>query len=65
MNRIFQYVNSDNDPMAAATMEPADEVRPAVTARYPLEEAAEALKVVAARKAIGKIVLTTKLGRGE
>jgi NADPH2:quinone reductase len=40
-------------------------VRPAVTARYPLEQAAEALRVVAARKALGKIVLTTKLGRGE
>jgi NADPH:quinone reductase len=40
-------------------------VRPAVTARYPLEQAAEALRVVAARQAIGKIVLTTKLGRGE
>lgn len=38
-------------------------IRPAVTARYPLEEAAEALRVVAARKAIGKIVLTTALGR--
>ena len=40
-------------------------VKPAVTARYPLEQAAEALRVVAARRAIGKIVLTTKLGRGE
>jgi len=40
-------------------------VRPAVTARYPLEQAAEALRVVAARQAIGKIVLTTALGRGE
>jgi NADPH:quinone reductase len=40
-------------------------VRPAITARYPLEEAAEALRVVAARRAIGKIVLTTALGRGE
>ncbi|MBC5767083.1 NADPH:quinone oxidoreductase family protein [Ramlibacter albus] len=40
-------------------------VRPAITARYPLEEAAEALRVVAAREAIGKIVLTTALGRGE
>ena len=40
-------------------------VRPAVTARYPLEQAAQALRVVADRKAVGKIVLTTKLGRGE
>lgn len=38
-------------------------VRPAVTARYPLEQAAEALKVVAARQVLGKIVLTTALGR--
>ena len=40
-------------------------VRPAVTARYPLEQAAQALRVVAQRQAIGKIVLTTALGRGE
>jgi NADPH:quinone reductase len=40
-------------------------IRPAITARYPLEQAAEALRVVAARQAIGKIVLTTALGRGE
>ncbi|MCC2674156.1 MAG: NADPH:quinone oxidoreductase family protein [Ramlibacter sp.] len=40
-------------------------IRPAVTARYPLEQAAEALRVVGARKALGKIVLTTALGRGE
>ncbi|TFZ02718.1 NADPH:quinone oxidoreductase family protein [Ramlibacter henchirensis] len=40
-------------------------IRPAITARYPLEQAVDALKVVAARKAIGKIVLTTRLGRGE
>jgi NADPH:quinone reductase len=40
-------------------------IRPAITARYPLEQAAEALRVVAAREAIGKIVLTTALGRGE
>jgi NADPH:quinone reductase len=40
-------------------------VRPAITARYPLEQAAEALRLVADRKAVGKIVLTTALGRGE
>jgi NADPH2:quinone reductase len=40
-------------------------IRPAITARYPLERAAEALRVVADRRAIGKIVLTTALGRGE
>lgn len=40
-------------------------VRPAVTARYPLEEAARALRIVAERQAIGKIVLTTALGRRE
>ncbi len=38
-------------------------VNPAITARYPLEQAAEALQVVAARRALGKIVLTTALGR--
>ncbi len=40
-------------------------VQPAITARYPLEEAAKALRLVADRQAIGKIVLTTALGRGE
>jgi NADPH:quinone reductase len=38
-------------------------IRPEITARYPLEQAAQALRVVADRKAIGKIVLTTELGR--
>jgi len=40
-------------------------VRPAITALLPLEEAAKALRLVAGRQAIGKIVLTTALGRGE
>jgi NADPH2:quinone reductase len=38
-------------------------IRPAITARYPLEQAAEALRVVADRRATGKIILTTALGR--
>ncbi|CAN7766938.1 NADPH:quinone oxidoreductase family protein [Variovorax sp. LjRoot175] len=38
-------------------------IRPAITARYPLERAAEALRVVADRRATGKIMLTTELGR--
>jgi NADPH2:quinone reductase len=37
-------------------------VRPTVTARYPLERAAEALRVLADRRATGKIVLMTALG---
>lgn len=38
-------------------------IRPAITARYPLEEAAEALRAIADRRATGKIMLTTALGR--
>jgi len=38
-------------------------IRPTITARYPLEEAARALRQVADRKVLGKIVLTTALGR--
>ena len=38
-------------------------IKPAITARYPLERAAEALRVVADRRATGKIMLTTTLGR--
>ena len=38
-------------------------MQPAITARYPLERAAEALRVVADRRATGKIMLTTALGR--
>jgi len=40
-------------------------IRPAVTSRRPLEDAAAALAEVEARRAVGKIVLTTALGRGE
>lgn len=36
----------------------AGRIRPRISARYPLADAAKALQVVAARKAIGKIVLT-------
>jgi NADPH2:quinone reductase len=42
-----------------------DRIRPAITSRRPLEDAAAALSEVAARRAVGKIVLTTALGRGE
>jgi len=40
-------------------------IRPAITARRPIEEAAAALHDVAARRVLGKIVLTTALGRGQ
>jgi NADPH2:quinone reductase len=40
-------------------------IRPAITARLPIEQAASALNDVAARKVLGKIVLTTALGRGD
>ncbi|RYX93401.1 MAG: NADPH:quinone oxidoreductase family protein [Comamonadaceae bacterium] len=36
---------------------------PTITERFPLERATEALRIVADRKAVGKIVLTTALGR--
>jgi NADPH:quinone reductase len=42
-----------------------DRLRPAITSRRPLEEAAAALREIAARRAVGKIVLTTALGRRE
>ena len=38
-------------------------IRPAITARYPLERAAQALRVVADGRAMGKIVVTTAAGR--
>ncbi|RYZ02155.1 MAG: NADPH:quinone oxidoreductase family protein [Comamonadaceae bacterium] len=38
-------------------------LRPAITERYPMEQAAHALRRVADRKAVGKIVLSTALGR--
>ena len=40
-------------------------IRPLVTVRRPLEEASLALEEIASRRAMGKIVLTTALGRGE
>lgn len=40
-------------------------IQPAITARYPLEEAALALRLVADRKAVGKVMLTTVLGRAQ
>jgi NADPH2:quinone reductase len=40
-------------------------IRPAITARFPLERGIEALRLVADRKATGKIMLTTAQGRGE
>lgn len=39
-------------------------VRPAITQRFALEDAAQALRIVAQRQALGKIVLTTEAGRG-
>lgn len=38
-------------------------IRPAITARFPLERGTEALRLVADRRATGKIMLTTALGR--
>jgi NADPH:quinone reductase-like Zn-dependent oxidoreductase len=38
-------------------------IRPAVTAHYPLEQATLALRELADRRATGKIVITTALGR--
>lgn len=43
----------------------AGRIAPRITGRYPLEEAAKALRLVADRQATGKIILTTALGRGE
>jgi len=40
-------------------------IRPVITSRRPLEEAAAALNAIVERRAAGKIVLTTALGRGE
>ncbi len=41
----------------------AGRIRPVVSATYPLEDAAAALKDIAARKVTGKVVLTTERGR--
>ncbi|MFO1330743.1 MAG: NADPH:quinone oxidoreductase family protein [Rubrivivax sp.] len=40
-------------------------IRPPITQRRPIEEAVAALREVADRQVLGKIVLTTALGRGE
>jgi NADPH2:quinone reductase len=41
----------------------AGRIRPVVSATYPLEDAATALKDIAARKVTGKVVVTTERGR--
>ena len=43
----------------------AGRIKPRVTAHYPLENAAQALRDLLDRRATGKIVITTALGRGE
>jgi NADPH2:quinone reductase len=40
-----------------------EKIHPAISARLPIEQAAEALREVADRRAMGKIILTTALGR--
>lgn len=40
-------------------------IKPAITASRPLEDAAAVLRDFAARRVLGKVVLTTALGRGE
>ena len=40
-------------------------IRPTITMRLPLECAVEALQLVGSRRAIGKILLTTALGRAQ
>lgn len=42
-----------------------ERIKPAISTSRPLEDAPAALHEIAARKALGKIVLTTALGRGE
>jgi NADPH2:quinone reductase len=41
----------------------AGKIRPDVTATYPLERAIEAMQAIAAREVLGKIIVTTELGR--
>jgi NADPH:quinone reductase len=41
----------------------AGKIRPEVSATYPLEQAAEAMRAIGAREVAGKIVVTTELGR--
>jgi NADPH2:quinone reductase len=43
----------------------AGRIKPPISQRRPIEEAAAALQDVAARRVLGKIVLSTALGRGE
>lgn len=43
----------------------AGRIKPPITQRRPIEQAAAALEDVAARRVLGKIVLTTALGRGD
>lgn len=41
----------------------AGKIRPEISATYPLERAAEAMRAIGAREVVGKIVVTTELGR--
>jgi NADPH2:quinone reductase len=41
----------------------AGKIRPEVSATYPLERAAEAMRAIGAREVSGKIIVTTELGR--
>jgi NADPH2:quinone reductase len=67
---VFYGLFRKNEPARAAEL--LDElagwlaeglIKPAITAKRPLEEAREALRDMADRKVLGKIVLTTGLGR--
>jgi NADPH:quinone reductase len=67
---VFYGLFRKNEPARAAEL--LDElagwlaegrVKPAITARMPIEDAREALRVVADRKVLGKIILTTEVGR--
>jgi NADPH2:quinone reductase len=67
---VFYGAFTEREPLRAAEL--LDEllawtrdgrIRPNITARRPLEEAAQALEELAARRATGKIVLTTAAGR--
>ena len=41
----------------------AGKIRPEISATYPLERAAEAMRAISAREVTGKIIVATKLGR--
>ncbi len=67
---VFYGLFRKNEPARAAELLgelagwlAAGRIKPAVTARRPIEEAREALREMADRKVLGKIVLTTALGR--